>query len=497
MGVCGDPLDLLPWEGLTSRTQRSPGPLKTLRPISALAVLLAATAQGQSRPPDPASAQALAQPAAARVLGAALQGEGVFDLVRGLTDQVGPRLAGSPGADAAVRWAVAEMQRAGLRNVHTESVRALRWDRGPRAQEFARLLGPQGRELAVTALGGSIGGNVIAEVVEARSFDELRRLGRARVAGKLVLWNVEMVRHTDGTTNYGDVAEYRRLGAIEAARLGALASVVRSLGVASYRLPHTGAMRYEDGVQRIPAAALSTEDADLVHRLLQAGPVRVQLSLGCQNQGEVATANVIGEVPGQTDEIVLLGAHLDSWDLGTGAVDDGAGVALVVGAARALLHAGVTPRRTVRVVLFANEENGLRGAKAYAAAHQAELPRHVAAVEADSGAGAPQGFTTPTAEGVAVLREAIQPLRGLGAGSASRGNMGGADLSVMEDRLPIFHLLQENARYFEWHHTAADTLDKIDPVALNLSAAALAVAAYGLSQSERTLPRPAPAAAAR
>ncbi len=455
--------------------------------------------------------------AAEALIGAALvgeAGEGAFGLARGLSDGVGQRLSGSPGYHDAVRWAVAEMKKAGLDNVHTEKVMVPRWVRGDIGRETGQVLSPVNQRLALTALGGSIGtpkDGLTAEVIEATSFEELKQLG-PRVSGKIVLWNVPMRRGgSESMSNYGDVAKYRGIGAVEAARLGAKGSLVRSLGVADYRLPHTGAMRYDDKVAQIPAAAVSAEDADLLHRLLlKKGPVRLRFQLPCFTQPDVEAANVVGEVRGgaRPEEFVLLGAHLDSWDLGTGAVDDAAGVAVVLCAARAMKRAGVVPRRTVRVVLFANEENGLRGGKGYADAHRDELSRHVAAIEVDSGAGKPYGFAvapqdsgggpSPNNDGgpaVRLLAPLIAPLAGIGVTQVRTSeHVSGADLSPFDDRVPTFRLLQDETHYFEWHHTAADTLDKIDPLDLNLCAAAVAVAAAGLADSPNTLPRPLPKA---
>ena len=445
---------------------------------------------------------------AARVLGASLAGEGAFALARSLNDEVGPRLAGTPGDARAVAWGLAALRAAGLSNVRAEPVRVPYWERGALEEGEVQGSGAQaGQRLSLTALGGSVGTGdpaapgapLSAEVLLVRSFEELTALGAERVRGKLVLFNVLMGRGADGMSNYGEVARYRSQGAVEAARLGAVGALVRSLGIASYRLPHTGAMRYQDGVPRVPAAALAAEDADLIERLLSLGrPVRLRLRLHCRSLGERDSANVIGEVPGkgpQAGEIVLIGGHLDSWDLGTGAVDDAAGVAIAITAAQAQ-RALPPARRTVRVVLFANEESGLRGAKAYAQAHQAELPRHVAALEADSGAGRPLGFAFPGAPaGRALLQRLVAPLASLGAERVEARDSGGADLIPLEGKVAILSMQQDTSRYFEWHHTAADTLDKIDRVELNLAAAAAAVLLRGLADSVEVLPRPTPPAA--
>jgi hypothetical protein len=294
---------------------------------------------------------------------------------------------------------------------------------------------------------------------------------------------------------YGRVVAIRSGAAMAAARQGGLAVLVRSAGTGEYRLPHTGGMHYDAAVPKIPAAALSLEDADLIHRLLHSGKkVRVRLMMTPKFEPEVESANVVGEVPGRerTSEIVLLGAHLDSWDLATGAIDDAAGCAVVMDAARIIAGIGHAPRRTVRVVLFMNEEMGLSGARAYAAAHAGELARHVAAVEVDSGAGRPAGFGVVGAAGVALLKRIVAPLETVGAAAVSEVGEAGADLTPLGGKVPLFSIDQDLTNYFDWHHTAADTFDKIDPMDLALNTAAIAVAAYGLADAGETLPVVAP-----
>jgi len=274
-----------------------------------------------------------------------------------------------------------------------------------------------------------------------------------------------------------------------------VAALVRSVGTLSARLVHTGGMTYDDHVPRIPAAAVTAEDADLIHRLLLAGEtVRVHLLLDCQNLPDVESANVVADLPGRErpDEIVLVGAHLDSWDLGTGAIDDGAGVAMVMETLRLLKTLGLVPRRTVRGVLFMNEENGLRGARAYAEAHAGELSRHVAAIESDSGAGRPTGWSvTVGPAGLDTMKDVASLLAPLGAGTVTAGG-GGADIEPLHAAtVPLVGLRLDATRYFDWHHSAADTLDKVDPQELAAGASALAVAAYVLAEMPEPLPRPA------
>jgi Zn-dependent M28 family amino/carboxypeptidase len=295
-------------------------------------------------------------------------------------------------------------------------------------------------------------------------------------------------------SDYGKYVEMRSHGPSAAARAGAVAMLIRSLATASFRSPHTGMTGYDDGVPKIPAAAISTEDADLLHRLLRRGPVRVRMSLGCRMMPDADSANVIADVRGREkpEEVVLLGAHLDSWDLAQGANDDGAGVAMVMEAGRLIAALPQHPRRSVRVVLFMNEENGLAGGKAYAAAHQAELGKHVAALEADGGAARPLSIYLQAGEGArAALAPWLEPLEALGL-PLEDGDAGGADLSPMAPALvPLVRVNTDGAHYFDIHHSAADTLDKIDPQQLASNSAAIAIVAYALAEMPSALPRPA------
>jgi Iap family predicted aminopeptidase len=290
---------------------------------------------------------------------------------------------------------------------------------------------------------------------------------------------------------YGAVSPLRSKGAMEAGKLGAVASLVRSLGTADFRLPHTGAMRYDPEVPRIPAAAITAEDADRLHRLLGHGEtVRVRLRMTPATHSDAPSANVLAELRGRErpEEVVVIGAHLDSWDVGCGALDDGAGVAIVMETMRLLRALDLRPRRTLRAVLFTNEENGLAGGKAYAKAHADELARHVAAVEVDSGAGRPLGAGVKAGPGaVAALAEILKPLAAIDAASAGDGG-GGADISAMIPAgVPQIGLRQDALRYFDYHHTEADTLDKVDPRLLAQNVAAFAVLAYGLADMPEAL----------
>jgi carboxypeptidase Q len=401
-----------------------------------------------------------------------------------LADGVGPRLAGSPGDARAVAWAQERMRALGLANVHTEPVTAPHWQRGV---ETAEVVAPVSQRLSLTALGGSVGTppeGLVAEVVEFPSLEALHRAPADAARGKLVFVSQAMERSRDGE-GYGKAVPIRYATAGEAAQRGAVGVLIRSVATSDARFPHTGSMRYPDGATRIPAAALAVPDALLLHRLLAAGqPVSVHLTLGCASLPDAATANVVGEVVGRErpDEVVLLGAHLDSWDLGTGALDDAAGVGVVLEAGRQLLAS--PPRRTVRILLFANEENGLAGARAYAATHAADLSRHLVAAEVDVGTARASGLryrAGPAAAGA--VREAWGPLATLGIASPEAGGECGADISPLRAAgVPCIELQQDVSTYFDFHHSANDTYDKIDPAALAQVSAALAAFAYGAAE---------------
>ena len=432
---------------------------------------------------------------AARLLRLATSDPHGYDKLAYLTDRIGPRLSGSAGYDAAVRWAVEEFRRDGVDRVWTEKVLVPRWVRGT---ESASIVSPVVAPMATVALGMSPPTppeGVTGEVVEVKSLEELEALGD-KVRGKIVLFNRPVLPNGGAENGYGPAAALRHDGGTAAAKLGAIGALIRSLGTAAFRLPHTGMTEHQDGVAAVPYAAISQEDADHVHRLLAAGEtVKVRMTLGCRFEPDVEQANVAAELRGREkpEEVVVIGCHLDSWDVGTGATDDGAGCAIVMEAMRLVKATGLRPRRTLRAVLFANEENGLRGGKAYAAAHEDELRLHVAAIEADSGGGRPKGFGVTAGEGgVDAVRKIAAPLAAIGAAEIKPGG-GGADISPLRAaRVPVLGLRQDTTHYFDYHHSAADTLDKVDPRALAECAGAFAVVAFGLADADFTLPRPAP-----
>jgi Zn-dependent M28 family amino/carboxypeptidase len=279
-----------------------------------------------------------------------------------------------------------------------------------------------------------------------------------------------------------------------AAKAGAVGALIRSVGTGAYRLAHTGAMAYEDATPKIPFAAVSAEDADLLHRLLAGGKqaVNVRMKMGCEKLPDQPSSNVVGEIPGTElpSEIVLLAAHLDSWDLGTGAIDDGAGCAIMLEAAR-LIRAAGGARRTIRVVLFMNEEQGTSGGRAYTERHRAEMDKHVAAIEADEGGARPLGFSLVGDEpALGMLRAITAPLETIRAQAVTQAHFAGADITGLQvSGVPSIGLSNDMTNYFDWHHTAADTVDKLDREELALSVAAVTVVAQGLADAKHTLPR--------
>ncbi len=424
---------------------------------------------------------------AERLLAAARADGWAWSWLAGLCDGVGPRLAGSDELDAAADYAVATFEQAGFDRVWTEPVAVPRWVRGT---ESAELTAPVRQPLTILGLGGSLGtppDGVEADVLVVGSFDELEARA-AEVRGRIVVYDYEW-------QGYGHAAGFRTGGAIAAARHGAVAALVRSATGASLATPHTGVMRYDDAVPRIPSAALTVEDAGRIRRLVEGGAtVRVRLTMGARTLPDRVQSTVLAEARGtdRPDEIVLLGCHLDSWDVGTGAHDDGAGCAIVAGAARLLLADGLRPRRTVRVVLYASEEYGARAGEAYAEAHADELGRHVAAIESDSGCFAPDGFTVRSEE-PEVLGRLVQmaaPLAGLGA-SWIRPGWAGVDIGpIVERGVPGIAHRTANERYFDYHHSPADTLDKVEPADLAANVAAVAVLAHAIADAAEPL-RPA------
>lgn len=423
---------------------------------------------------------------AAAIIKAARGDEGAYTKLAYLTDRIGNRLAGSAGLAAAVAWTAAEMKRDG-HDVRTEKVMVPHWKRGA---ERGEIVAPQKRALHLIGLGGTVAtpkGGLTARVVVVKDWAELKAKA-AQVKGAIVLYDVAMpVYSEERGSGYGEVVKYRGGGASEAAKLGAVAVLMRSVTAHSLGTPHTGAMRYQDGVAKIPAAAVTVEDATLMSRLYAGGvEVKVHLELQSEMLPDAESANVIGELRGRElpDEVVVIGGHLDSWDVGQGAHDDGTGCAMMMQVITTLRKLGLSPRRTIRVVLFTNEENGIRGARAYAEAHREEVAKHVLALESDSGGFAPRGFEVQVKDAAARPR-VLERIAAIGAllesFGASRVREGGSGTDVgplVEAGVPGLGLSVEGRTYFDIHHTEADTLDKVNPQHLADNVAAVAVLAY-------------------
>ena len=420
-----------------------------------------------------------------RLIQAATTDSAAWLRIAELTERFGPRFSGTPNLERAIDWVIAEMKKDGLQNVRGEPVMVPRWVRG---SESAELVEPRRQALPMLGLGGSIGTpaqGITAEVLVVASWDDLRAKN-AQAQGKIVLFNVPF-------TNYGATVQYRANGAVEAAKAGAVASLIRSVGPYSMRTPHTGGMRYDSTVRRIPHAAITTEDADMLARMQARGDkIVVRLAMSAQTLPDAPSRNVIGEIVGREkpDEVVVMGGHIDSWDVGRGAMDDAGGVVAAWEAVRLMHKLGLRPRRTIRVVGWTNEENGLRGGNAYRDAHRAELDRHVAAIESDGGVFKPAGFGfTGSDAAFALVRQIGSLLDGIGAGTIGRGG-GGADIGpIMQLGVPGLGLNVDGTRYFWYHHTEADTVDKLDPQDVALCVATMAVMAYVLADMEETLGR--------
>jgi Zn-dependent M28 family amino/carboxypeptidase len=432
----------------------------------------------------------------ARLRDAALTSDYAWRQVAYLTQNIGPRLAGSPQAEAAVNYVAEELRRLGL-EVTLQKVMVPHWVRGEEKAELTIYPGHvEGtvQKIVLTALGTSAATpaeGIAAEVVVVNDLDELAALGRDKIAGRIVLFNVKfdqrMAEAGRGAAAYSQAVAYRRRGPQEAARLGAAAALIRSIGGANYRLPHTGAGPRAG----IPSAAVTAEDAELLAHLTQQGRVVMHLVLTPQTLPDVESYNVIADLKGSEnpDEIVIVSGHLDSWDLGTGAIDNAAGVAVAMQAAQLCKQLGLTPRRTLRVIAWMNEENGSSGNRKYVEEYGSALPKHVGAIESDLGAGHPLGINgifSPSAK--ASLQQVTSVLAPIGATLVENTGDAPADVKPMAAHgVPVFGLTQDERTYFSFHHTAADTLDKINPHELAENAAVMAVLGFALADMPHSL----------
>jgi Zn-dependent M28 family amino/carboxypeptidase len=431
---------------------------------------------------------------------AALASNYSYEQLSYLTDSIGPRLTGSPQHQAAVEYVAAEMRKLGL-EVTLEKATVPHWIRGEEHGELVSYPGQPGnahQKIVLTALGHSVAtpdAGLTAEVVVVNSLDELHALGRGKVEGKIVLFNAKYdtrVRDAGYSFDaYGDAVRYRAVAPIEGVKFGAVAALVRSVGSADYRLPHTGLTMYDPSFPKIPAAAVTAEDADLLARLAKRGPVKMNLVLHTETLAPVTGYNVIADLKGsQTPEqVVIVSGHLDSWDLGTGAIDDGAGVVIAMQAIETIHELHLHPKRTIRFVAWVDEEGGISGALQYAKDYPAAA--HFAAIESDTGAGHPVGYFTDSTQQVLEAMEPLAPiLESMGVIVTRTTDEAGADISPLSaEGVPGFAPLMDSGKYFDYHHTAADTLDKVDPKELRENGALAGVLAYALANMGKTLPR--------
>jgi len=455
------------------------GPAAATGIVTALGVVILAAPVG-------VSAQSVGEQyreAADRIIDAATGDHDAYARLTELVETFGPRISGSVALERAIDWMIDEMEADGLANVHTEAVMVPHWVRG---EESLRMILPWPRELPMLGLGFSVGtppGGIRGEVLVVGSFEELdERADEAK--GRIVLFNVPF-------TTYGETVRYRSAGAVAAARAGAIASLIRSVTPYSQQTPHTGNSSYEDGVPRIPHAAITVEDADLLQRMQERGErVELHLRMEAQTLPDTPGRNVMAEIVGSElpDEVVVLGGHIDSWDVGQGAMDDAGGVVAAWEAIRIIQELGLRPRRTIRAVGWTSEEQGRTGGRQYVDHHADEY--HVLAMESDGGVFKPSGFGfTGSDEAFAIVQEIGSLLAGIESGSVTRGG-GGADIApLMATGVPGMGLSVDGTRYFWYHHSDADTVDKLDPDEVALCVATMAVMAYVVADMPDRLPR--------
>jgi carboxypeptidase Q len=437
-----------------------------------LAAIMACVVAGAANVPD-------------KLIDAATNSDFAYQRLARLCDTFGPRFSGTTNLEAAIDWILAQMKLDGLENVHGEAVKVPHWVRGA---ESAELLQPRPRRLPMLGLGGSVAtppDGIAAEVLVVHGFADLAGRG-AEAQGKIVLFNVPF-------TTYEETVAIRVRGAVEAARAGAVASLIRSVTPFSIQSPHTGGMRYDSAVRRIPHAAITAEDAAMMQRMQDRGQkIVVRLKMNASQLPDAPSSNIVAEITGreEPDEIVLVSGHIDSWDVGQGAMDDGGGAISAWEAVRVMRQLGLRPRRTVRVVLWTNEENGLAGARGYERLHRSEMARHVVAIESDRGTFKPEGFSFVGGQAARKQVKALAaPLRRIGAAKIlSEGDE--ADVGVLEeDNVPTMALLDDEAKYFWYHHTDGDTMDKLNPRELSACAAAMAVMAWQIADAPASLTR--------
>lgn len=473
--------------------------------VGGLVLILALPAAAQFGRPAPAQTVFSQQDIAAmqKIQQTVLADDYAWTELAHLTDNIGPRPAGSPQAQAAAEYVAAEMHKLGC-DVQLEKVTVPHWVRGEERGELVEYPGMAAgttQKIVLTALGNSVATppqGITADVVVVHNMDELQALSREQVAGKIVVFNYpydeRLAEQGLGLQAYGQSVLYRVAGASAAARLGAVAALNRSAGGADYRLPHTGMMAYAPDVPKIPAASVAAEDAILMDRLAKQGRVRMHLVLTPQTLPPATGYNVIADLKGSEhpEQVVIVSGHLDSWDLGTGAIDDASGVAVSMEALKAIKQLGLTPKRTIRFIAWMDEELGGSGGRQYLADHTGEIANHFAAIETDLGADHPAGINVNAPdEAQELLQQVAAVLASQGAGVVQGGG-GGSDIGpLMQQGVPGFSPIQDVSKYFHYHHTAADTLDKINPQFLRENAAISAVLSYALATMPE-LPRNPP-----
>ena len=455
-----------------------------------------------SPPPTPAlfSSETLSQ--LKQLQQAALESDYAYRQVAHLANNIGPRLSGSAQAAKAVEYVASELKTLGC-DVQLEKAMVPHWVRGEEMAALTQFPGQASgtsQKIVLCALGGSVATppqGIEAGVIVVKNFDELKAMPREKVTGKIVLFNYpfdkQIAAQSRGGDAYSEAVVYRSNGPSVAARQGALGCLIRSVGGADYRLPHTGLTNYADDAPRIPAGAVTVEDADLIASLVRQGPVKMKLVLTPQTLPDVESANVVGDIKGSDspEQVIIVSGHLDSWDLGTGAIDDGAGVAVSMETANLIQKLHLKPKRTIRVIAWMNEENGEAGSKQYAKDHEKEFSNHFAAMETDGGAGHPIGINI---KGNPEVKKMFAPVAAIlqesGAGILNLVEHCGADIEPLEKAgVPAFSPIQDNRFYFNYHHTAADTLDKIVTKELAENSTVVAVLAYALANMEQPLPR--------
>ena len=419
------------------------------------------------------------------IIEASLSDSLTYNRLAYLCDTFGPRLSGSTNLENAIDWILKAMKNDGFSNVSGERVTVPTWIRG---RESVRLIKPFEADMAMLGLGGSIGtprNGIRGEVIVVDSFEELEER-KDEVQGKIVLFNAEF-------TTYGETVQYRYRGAQEAGKFGAIASLIRSVGSWSMNTPHTGVMAYADSIPKIPHAALTVEAAMMLRRIHDRGDrIILELKMEAKMVADRYSRNVVAELPGSEvpEEVVVLGGHIDSWDVGQGAQDDGGGCLAAWHAVKLIKEIGLEPRRTLRIVMWTNEENGGRGNKAYRDTHRAELDKHVVAIESDGGVFSPRGFGfSGSAEAMEIVNEIGKLLGGIEAGQITEGGRA-ADVAPLNDEgVPVMSLKVDGSKYFWYHHTNADTFDKVEQDELNRCVSAMAIMAFVLADLNEPLPR--------